>query len=80
MTDNPTAAVDAALDYLGAALAGEPLYAEAIAANYGPGRVARGLSTLLVLLIVDAAEHADTTPEAVIATMRETYARTAAAS
>ena len=78
MTDTPAALVDAALDYLAAALDGEPLYAEAIAANYGTGNVARGLSTLCVWLIVDAAQHADAEPADIIERLRETYAGKAA--
>jgi hypothetical protein len=75
MTETPAATVDAALDYLAAALAGEPTYAEAVAVNYGTGLVARGLSTLLVMVIIDAAEESESTPEAVVATLRERYAR-----
>ena len=71
----PAGAVDAALDYLAAALAGEPMWAETIANAHGTGRVARGLSALMVMLIVDAANKADADPGDVIETIRATYAR-----
>lgn len=75
MTDTPATLVDIACDYLRAALAGSPIFAETVADNYGPGRVSRGMSTLLVLLTIDAAHRTDTSPEQIVETMRETYGR-----
>jgi hypothetical protein len=74
--DSPAVLVDIACDYLRAALAGEPIYAETVADNYGAHRVSRGMATLLVYLVIDAAHRTDTTPERLVETMRDTYGRT----
>jgi len=74
--DSPAVLVDIACDYLRAALAGEPIYAETVADNYGTHRVSRGMATLLVCLVIDAAHRTDSTPERLVETMRETYGRT----
>jgi hypothetical protein len=68
-----TATIDAALDYVAAALTGLPHYTETVAAAYGAGRISRGLSSLLILLIADAAQHSGNTPAEIIETMRENY-------
>ena len=80
MTDSPTVLVDVACDYLAAALTGAPVYAETVADAYGAGRVSRGLSTLLVFLVIDAAHHTDTSPESIIESMRAQYGAGEAAS
>ena len=74
MTDPPAVYVDEALDYLHAVMHGEPLFAETVAANYGAHRITRGMSTLLVFLVADAAAATDTTTGRILETMRETYA------
>lgn len=74
MTDPPTVLVDEALDYISAVMHGEPLFAETVADNYGAHRITRGMATLLVFLVSDAAAHTDTTTGRIIETMRETYA------
>lgn len=74
-TDSPAVLVDCACDYLRAALAGEPIYAETVADNYGTHRVSRGMATLLVFLAIDAAHRTNTSPENIVETMRETYGR-----
>ena len=76
-TESPAVLVDVALDYLNAVLHGEPLFAETVADNYGTWRVSRGMATLLVFLVADAAEHTNTTTGRIIETMRETYVRPA---
>jgi len=73
--DSPAVLVDIACDYLLAAIGGEPLFASTVADNYGTHRVARGMAVLLTYLAADAASHNETTPESIIETMRETYAR-----
>jgi len=72
-TEQQTAEIGAALDYLDACTTGLPAYVETVAAAYGHGRVARGQSTLLLLLIADAARNSDATPRDIIARMREEY-------
>lgn len=74
MPESPAVLVDAALDYLSAVMHGEPLFATTVASNYGPERVSKGMATLLVFLVADAAQHTDTTTGRIIETMRETYA------
>ena len=73
MTDSPAVLVDIACDYLLAALAGEPVYASTVADNYGTHRVSRGMATLLICLVIDAAHRTDTPTEQIVATMREAY-------
>ena len=73
MTEDINGAVGAALDYVEAALTGLPAYTETVAAAYGPGRITRGLSTLLIFLITDAARETERDPSVIIQTMRETY-------
>lgn len=75
MKDTPTVLVDIACDYLRAALAGQPIYAETVADNYGTHRVSRGMATLLVFLVIDAAHRTDTTAEQIVERMRDTYGR-----
>jgi len=75
VTDSPAVLVDIACDYLTAVLSGQPVFASTVADNYGPWRVSRGMATLLVFLVNDAAEHAESTPADVVATLRETYVR-----
>jgi len=75
VTDSPAVLVDIACDYLLAALAGSPIFAETVADNYGPGRVSRGMATLLVFLAIDAAHEADSSPEEIVMRLRERYAR-----
>lgn len=73
--DGPAVSVDIACDYLRAALAGQPIYTETVADAYGAARVSRGMATLLICLIIDAAHKTETTPEQIIETMRDQYAR-----
>lgn len=75
MTDSPAILVDIACDYLLAALAGEPIYAATVADNYGTHRVSRGMATLLVYLVIDAAHQTDEPAESIVETIRQTYAR-----
>lgn len=73
MTDSPAVLVDIACDYLLAVMSGQPLFASTVADNYGPWRVSRGMATLLVFLVSDAAEQTDATPDEIVARLRETY-------
>jgi hypothetical protein len=77
-TQSPAVAVDVACDYLHAVLTGGPIFAATVADAYGSHLVARGMATLLVFLIADAAEAADATPVEIVQRVRETYAREAA--
>lgn len=74
-SDAPTVLVDIACDYLRAALAGQPIYAETVADNYGTHRVSRGMATLLVFLVIDAAHQTDTSAEQIVERMRDAYGR-----
>jgi len=65
--------IGAALDYLDACITGLPAYTETVADAYGHGRIARGQSTLLLLLISGAARETDATPREIIQRMREEY-------
>lgn len=69
----PPAEINAALDYIEAALTGLPAYTETVAAAYGHGRISRGLSSLLIFLITDASRETERAPAVIIQTMRETY-------
>lgn len=73
-TPDVRADMDAACDYLSAAFTGAPMFAETVAAAYGP-RVGRGLSALLVFLISHAADDTGTSPSELVETIRDTYAR-----
>jgi hypothetical protein len=73
VTDSPAVLVDIACDYLLAVMSGQPLFASTVADNYGPWRVSRGMATLLVFLVSDAAEQTDATPDEIVARLRETY-------
>jgi hypothetical protein len=73
--DSPAVLVDIACDYLHAVIQGPPAYASTVGDNYGAWRVSRGMATLLVFLLCDAAAQTDTTPGRVIESVRETYAR-----
>lgn len=78
--DSPAVLVDIAIDYLLAALSGEPVYAETVADNYGAHRVSRGMATLLIHLAIDTAHRTDNSPEEILETMRITYGTHEAAS
>ena len=65
--------IDAAMDYLSAALTGAPVFASTVAEAHGPHRVSRGLSALLVLLITDAAEDSGSRPTEIVETIRGKY-------
>jgi len=65
--------IGAALDYLDAALTGLPAFTETVADNYGHGRIARGQSALLLILITSAARESDAHPRDIIQRMREEY-------
>lgn len=72
---NPTIpdAINAALDYLEAALSGLPAYTETVADAYGAGRISRGMSALLIILVSQAAAESESTPREIIHRMREEY-------
>jgi hypothetical protein len=82
VTKSPDVLVDIACDYLLAVLSGQPVFASTVADNYGPWNVSRGMATLLVFLCAEAAEQTESTPEEIVARLRETYgpARTGADS
>ena len=72
---NPTIAdtISAALDYVEAALTGLPAYAETVADMYGAGRISRGMSALLVILVTEAARASETDTHEIVQRMREEY-------
>lgn len=72
---NPTIAdsIGAALDYVEAALTGLPAYAETVHDAYGAGRISRGMSALLVILVTDAARSSESDTHEIIQRMREAY-------
>jgi hypothetical protein len=65
--------INAALDYLDACTTGLPAYVETVAGHFGHGKIARGQSTLLLLLIAGAAQETDQTGTEIIQRMRENY-------
>lgn len=74
MTSNDVGAhVAAACDYLDAAVTGSPEFATLVASVIGPEKVSRGLASVLIFVVNDAAIKADCHPGAIVQRIRENY-------
>ena len=65
--------VNAACDYLDAAITGSPEFATLVASVIGPEKVARGCASVLIFLVNDAATKADGHPADIVQRIRENY-------